>query len=183
MSAAILTDFEKDTSPESVASERPRRPAWVEIDMDRLRRNFQIIARDKPKGVRMLSVVKDDAYGHGAAAVAKTAMDCGAAFLALSSLDEAMKLRERGMQAPMLLLGERQEAELPWCVEHGLTCCVNDCAMVEKLGAAWRRARAKLSPVHLKINTGMNRYGVRWTQALRWRNGFARRNRSNWRAC
>ena len=164
MSTAILTDFEKDTSPDSIASERPRRPAWVEIAMDRLRRNFQIIARDKPRGVRIVSVVKDDAYGHGAAAVAKTAMDCGAAFLALSSLDEAMKLHERGVQAPMLLLGERQQSELPWCVEHALTCCVNDGGMVEKLGRVAAR-EGKTVPVHLKVNTGMNRYGVHWTQA------------------
>jgi alanine racemase len=144
---------------------RPHRPAWIEVDLARLRRNYQIINQDKPKSVRVLSVVKDEAYGHGALQVARTAVKAGASFLALSALEEAMRLRDQGVRARMLLLGERQESELPWCVEHDLTVCVNDRQMVEKLGQAAARA-GKLVPVHMKINTGMNRYGVRWSEAL-----------------
>ena len=56
----------------------PLRPAWVEIDLDRLRRNLQLINRDKPPGVQLLAVVKDEAYGHGALDVARIALEEGA---------------------------------------------------------------------------------------------------------
>jgi len=144
---------------------RPHRPAWVEIDIDRLRRNFQIINRDKPTNVQFLSVVKDDAYGHGAYEILKVALAEGAAFVALSTLEEAITLRDRGIRAPMLLLGQRQESELQWCIAHNLTCCVNDLDTAKKL-ARLAAAADKRIPVHLKINTGMNRYGVGWEAAL-----------------
>ena len=143
----------------------PHRPAWIEIDLARLRRNYQLINQDKPKSLKVLSVVKDEAYGHGALRVAKTVLASGASFLALATLEEAMRLRDHGLRARMLLLGERQETELPWCVEHDLTVCVNDRHTVEKLGQIAAQA-GKVVPVHLKINTGMNRYGVPCSEAL-----------------
>jgi alanine racemase len=135
------------------------------VDLARLRHNYQVINRDKPRSVKILSVVKDNAYGHGALHVAKAALAAGASFLALVTLEEAMQLREQGLRARILLLGPRQEAELPWCVEHDLTVCVTDRHLVEKLGQVAARAGQRV-PVHLKINTGMNRYGVRWSDAL-----------------
>ncbi len=143
----------------------PPRPAWVEIDLGRLRRNFRLIHRDKPPGVGVLSVVKDEAYGHGALAVSKIALAEGAVFLGLGTLEEAVALRDRGIPAPMLLFGERQDAELPWCVARDLTVCVSDRRAVLAL-AQLAAARNRRVPVHVKINTGMNRYGVRWSEAL-----------------
>jgi alanine racemase len=149
----------------SLAGFGPSRPAWIEVDLARLRRNYEVINQDKPKSVNILSVVKDDAYGHGALQVAETALAAGASFLALVTLHEAMQLRDQGLRARMLLLGVRQGEELPWCVAHNLTVCVHDLHTVEKLGQAAARA-GKRTPVHLKINTGMNRFGVRWSEAL-----------------
>ncbi|HTY89093.1 MAG TPA: alanine racemase [Candidatus Acidoferrum sp.] len=143
----------------------PLRPAWTEIDLGRLRRNVQLIRRDLPKTTRLLAVVKDEAYGHGALDVARIALEEGAWGLGLSTLEEALALREGGIAAPLLLLGERQEAELPWCVEHDLTVCVNEPHTVRKLARAAADA-GKRVPVHLKIHTGMSRYGVRWDEAL-----------------
>lgn len=140
------------------------RPAWVEIDLRRLRRNFALINRDKPAGVQILSVVKDSAYGHGALAVAQAALDAGAGFLALSTVEEAIALREKGIRARLLLLGDRQDDELAWCVGRDLTCCVSEPECIRKLAELAEKAGRRL-PVHLKINTGMNRYGVRWTDA------------------
>src|SRR3974390_420265 len=139
------------------------RPAWIEMDLQRLTRNFQLVNQDKPKGLQVLSVVKDDGYGHGALAVACAALDSGASFLALSTLQEAITLRDQGIQARLLLLGDRQENEFPWCIAHDLTCCVSDSQSVLQLGGLASRANKRI-PVHLKINTGMNRYGVRWTE-------------------
>src|SRR5437879_4187818 len=81
----------------------PPRPAWIEIDLKRLRQNFELINRDKSEGLQILSVVKDEAYGHGAFQVARTANRCGVSFLGLSTLSEAVALRERGIHNRMLL--------------------------------------------------------------------------------
>ncbi|MGN6555165.1 MAG: alanine racemase [Verrucomicrobiota bacterium] len=143
----------------------PLRPAWVEIDLGRLRRNLQIIRRELPRQVKLLAVVKDEAYGHGALDVARIAVEEGAAFLGLSTLEEAMTLRQGGISSSLLLLGERQEEELPWCVRHDLTVCVNEPQTVRKL-ARVAAQMGKRVPVHVKINTGMSRYGVRWDEAL-----------------
>src|SRR5579859_2889139 len=142
----------------------PLRPAWTEIDMGRLRRNLQLIRHDLPPKVKLLAVVKDEAYGHGALDVARIALEEGASSLGLSTLEEAMSLRDAGIDAPLLLLGERQEAELPWCVAHDLTVCVNEPHAVRKL-ARIAAAHGKQVPVHVKIHTGMSRYGVRWDEA------------------
>jgi alanine racemase len=155
-----VTEIDKGIEPARVL-----RAAWVEIDLARLRKNFELINADKSGNVQITSVLKDNAYGHGALPVARTALEHGAAFLGLGTLDEALELRRLGIGAPLLLLGERQEAELPWCVEHRLTCCVQDARTVQALAKCAARA-GRAIPVHLKLNTGMNRYGVRWSEAL-----------------
>jgi len=128
----------------------PLRPAWVEIDLGRLRRNLRLIRRDLPRPVHLLAVLKDEAYGHGALDVVRIALEEGAWGLGVSTLEEAMTLRDAGIAAPMLLLGERQEAELPWCVEHNLTVCVNETHTVRKLAevaaAAGKQVRCTSNP-------------------------------------
>jgi alanine racemase len=143
----------------------PPRPAWVEIDLARLRNNLRLIRADLPRGVQLMAVTKDEAYGHGALDVARIAVEEGAWGFGLSTLEEAMALRDEGITAPLLLLGERQEAELEWCVAHNLTVCVNELHAVRKL-AKIAADFGKQVPVHVKIHTGMSRYGVRWDEAL-----------------
>ncbi|MBU6410743.1 MAG: alanine racemase [Verrucomicrobia bacterium] len=143
----------------------PLRPAWTEIDLGRLRRNIQLIRADLPRRVRLMAVVKDEAYGHGALDVARVAMEEGAWGLGLSTLEEAMSLRDAGITAPLLLLGERQQAELEWCVAHDLTVCVNESYNVRALARVAAQFNKRV-PVHVKIHTGMSRYGVRWDEAL-----------------
>ena len=143
----------------------PLRPAWTEIDLGKLRRNLQLIRRDLPREVQLLAVVKDEAYGHGALDVARVAVEEGAWGFGLSTLEEAMALRDAGITAPLLLLGERRETELEWCVAHNLTVCVNEPHNVRALAKIAARF-GKQIPVHVKIHTGMSRYGVRWDEAL-----------------
>ena len=169
LSASITTTWTGDTSapfvfPFQLGGDRPPRPAWIEIDVARWRRNFALILQDLPSGVQLLSVVKDEAYGHGLLPAARVAIDSGVKFLAVSTVEEAIKLRDCGIRQRILLLGDRQEAELPWCVAHDLTCCVSEPGVVAKLAALATRS-GKPVAVHLKINTGMNRYGVRWNEA------------------
>jgi len=143
----------------------PQRPAWTEIDLGKLRNNLRLIRRDLPRHVKLLTVVKDEAYGHGALDVARIALEEGAWGFGLSTLEEAMALRDAGIKAPLLLLGERQEAELEWCAAHDLTVCVNEPHAIRKL-AKIAADFGKQVPVHVKIHTGMSRYGVRWDEAL-----------------
>ena len=143
----------------------PQRPAWTEIDLGRLRRNLRLIRQDLPAPVKLLAVVKDEAYGHGALDVARIALEEGAWGCCLSTLEEATHLRDAGLTAPLILLGERQEAELEWCVAHNLTVCVNEPHNIRALARLAADFEQRV-PVHLKINTGMSRYGVRWDEAL-----------------
>ena len=143
----------------------PLRPAWTEIDLGRLRRNVRLIRQDLLAHVRLLAVVKDEAYGHGALEVARVAVEEGAWGFGLSTLEEAMNLRDGGITAPLLLLGERRETELEWCVAHDLTVCVNEPHTVRAL-AKIAADRGRRAPVHVKVHTGMSRYGVRWDEAL-----------------
>jgi alanine racemase len=141
------------------------RQAWVEIDLARLRTNMRLIRCELPSAIRWMAVVKDRAYGHGAVEVGRIALEEGAWGCGLSSLDEALALRSAGMTCPLLLFGQRHESELPWCLAYNLTVCVNDSETAAQLArlAAGRNQRAA---VHLKINTGMSRYGTRWDEAL-----------------
>ncbi|MFT3847317.1 MAG: alanine racemase [Propionivibrio sp.] len=110
-------------------------------------------------------VVKDEAYGDGLLPAARLAGEAGVRFLAVSTVEEGVKLRAGGVRQRILVLGDRQEAELPWCVAHDLTCCVAEPGMIAKLARLAQQAGKRFA-VHLKINTGMNRYGVRWNEVL-----------------
>lgn len=165
-SMPVLERYDAATEPVQPAPPRlPLRSAWIEINTRRLRRNFEIVNAFKPRQVQVLSVVKDEGYGHGALTVGRAALEAGAAYLGVATLDEALALRASGLDAPILLLGPQQETEMPWCVRHALTCAVQDAAQVKALARVAARAHQR-APVHLKLNTGMNRYGVRWTDAL-----------------
>jgi len=142
----------------------PSRAAWVEIDLARLRHNYEVIRRDAPSGMQLLAVVKDEGYGHGGVAVARTALEAGATFLAVGTLEEAAQLRDSGIPSRLLILGDRQEEELSWCAAQEVTCCVSERSTVAALARVGEKLGRRI-PVHLKINTGLNRYGVRWDQA------------------
>jgi alanine racemase len=143
----------------------PLRNAWVEINLAQLRRNFRLIGADKPAALKLMSVVKDDGYGHGILQVANMAIGHGVSSVAVSTLHEAMILRDAGFTAPILMLGERHGTELPWCVQHHLAVCINDITTAEALARTAARVNKRV-PVHVKIDTGMARYGVRWDAAM-----------------
>lgn len=141
------------------------RPAWVEIDLARLRKNFSIFLEDKPETLGFISVVKDEAYGHGMVAVAREALAFGATGLAVATVDEAVILRDSGIEASVLVFGERTGMEMQVCAARDLTCFVNSIAAAEALNRFAVEA-GKCIPAHVEIDTGLSRYGVRWTEAL-----------------
>jgi len=141
------------------------RPAWIEIDLYQLRRNLEIIRNDMPPRLHWYSVVKDDAYGHGAAAVARETLRAGASCLAVATVEEGLKLRDASIQAPILVFGERTEEELEYCTAHQLICFVNDEAQAQRLDRLAHRHEQKIS-VHVEVDTGLSRHGVRWNKAV-----------------
>lgn len=138
--------------------------AWVEIALDRLEKNFALMNADKPASLRIAAVLKDNAYGHGAVQAARVAVQAGAAFIAVVTVDEGLALRKAGIKAPILLLGQRLPGELEECLANDLTCCLHD-EEVTALLARKAEKQGVRARVHLEIDTGMSRYGARWTQA------------------
>lgn len=142
----------------------PAPQAWVQIDLRRFRTNLEILWRDKPRDLNVLAVIKDDAYGHGAVPIGKIWEQQGAAFLGVATLREGLELRRGGIQMPILLLGARTQEEYAACLEANLTSCLCQLGDVATLGQ-WLRSEGRTMPVHLKFDTGMSRYGIRWTEA------------------
>ncbi|HRI16515.1 MAG TPA: alanine racemase [Verrucomicrobiota bacterium] len=137
------------------------RSAWVEVDLSALAQNCRLIRADLPARTQLLYVVKDDAYGLGAVPAARVALANGANQLAVFTLGEAAELRDAGISAPILLLGERLPEELPSALELNLEPCVGRIEIAEQLSKLGLK-RGQQVPIHVKVNTGMNRYGFPW---------------------
>lgn len=139
------------------SADRTPRRVWVEIDLDAVVDNFKAVAGFvHPAGV--MAVVKADAYGHGAVAVARTVQDAGAAALGTSTVAEGIELRAAGVGLPIVVLGPaagEEEAALA----AGLAFTVVDEVSLRAAAAAARRRGGRV-PVHLKVDTGMTRLGV-----------------------
>lgn len=143
------------------------RSAWVEVDLTALAQNFRLLRAELPAPTRLLYVVKDDAYGLGAVGASQVALANGADQLAVFTLGEAAVLRDAGIRAPILLLGERLPEELPWVLELGLEACVGRIEIARQL-AELGGQRGRSVPIHIKINTGMNRFGLPWRRVAEW---------------
>ncbi len=134
----------------------------MEIDLARFRRNWRAIHAYKPPDVQVAFVVKDDAYGHGAGRLVKLAVESGVNMFAVATVREGLELRAQ-VDEPVLVLGERSDDEYEICFECGLTPCVSSYTGLAELQ---RRARKFARPlkIHLKIDSGMSRYGFRWSE-------------------
>ncbi len=140
------------------------RPTWAEIDLDALIHNFNVARGFLWEGVGVLSVVKADAYGHGAVEVGRTLEEAGTDMLGVATVEEAVELRDYGIEIPILLLGGMRPEEAPVAAEYSLTPCLFSLDAARALDAQAAKAGRKL-PYHLKIDTGMARLGVRPDEA------------------
>lgn len=138
-------------------------PAWVEIDLRQFRRNWDAINRYRPANISIAHVVKDDAYGHGALPLAQIALEYGVEMFVVAAVEEALKLRAGGIDKPILVLGERTPNEYLVCAKHRLAASVGSIAGIAELRKAIKLI-GRTVPIHLKIDTGMSRYGFRWTE-------------------
>ena len=138
----------------------PSRAAWVEIDLGAIAHNYKEIRKHMQPGAKLCAVVKADAYGHGAIAVARKAIAAGAEYLAVATISEAMKLREAGFTTPLLILGLTKPDSSFDIVDAELTQTVCRIDLVQALSAE-AVAQGKRVKVHLAVDTGLGRIGVR----------------------
>ncbi|MGH7666294.1 MAG: alanine racemase [Candidatus Dormibacteria bacterium] len=134
------------------------RPTWIEVDHDALGRNVAGVVEEL-RGVQLMAVVKAAAYGHGAVAVARTALRHGASWVATATVGEGLELRRDGIAAPILVLGYTPSDSVPAAVAGRLAVTVFDTEVLAALEAAGD-AQGRRASAHLKVDTGMSRLGV-----------------------
>jgi alanine racemase len=132
--------------------------AWAEISLEAVAANVATLAAHSAPAA-VCAVVKADGYGHGAAPVARAAMEGGAAWLAVAQTGELAELRHAGVDAPLLLLADPAPSEVSAAVASGAALTAHRQDTIELLAAASSVERP--TDVHLKVDTGMHRIGCR----------------------
>lgn len=135
------------------------RRTWTEVSLDALEYNYRQLRGLVPRGTRFLGVVKADAYGHGAVQVSRSLAELGAEFLAVSNLEEAMQLRDAGIDLPVLILGWTPASFAVLEAEQGIRQAVNSLEYAQALSAALAGTGKRLK-IHIKLDTGMSRLGI-----------------------
>ena len=150
--------------------QRPNR-VWAEIDLDNVRHNYRELERlvrrpGKPPGV--MCVVKANAYGHGAATLAKTFAGAGCAFLAVSTLDEALELR-RVTDTPLIVLNhivsDYKSESIPRAIANDVSMTVYSEELARAL-SYFARKIGLAAKIHIKLDTGMTRAGLNYGESL-----------------
>src|SRR5438034_4044502 len=136
------------------------RPTWAEIDLDALAANFRLIRRHVGPGVKVMAAVKANAYGHGAVECARRLEAEGVDWFGVALPEEGVELRSAGVTKPILCLGGFWEGQEALCLQERLTPVVYRPDMIESLDRA-ARDHGVVAGVHLKVDTGMGRLGVR----------------------
>ena len=109
------------------------RDVYAEIDLDAIRHNLKEIRRRINPASKLCAVVKANAYGHGAVEVSKVAVECGAEFLAVATVDEGLELRRAGFNLPILILGLIPQNAVEAVVDNDLTQAIVDFDFAEKI--------------------------------------------------
>jgi alanine racemase len=136
------------------------RPTWAEIDLDALAHNFSVIRERVGRDVKVLAAVKANAYGHGAVECARRLQNEGADWFGVALPEEGSELRNASITKPILCLGGIWQGQESICLQHNLTPVVFRLDVVEALNRAAADKQQTID-VHVKIDTGMGRLGVR----------------------
>ncbi len=143
------------------------RPTFCTIDLAALRWNFRQVRKKVGPGVKIFSVVKADAYGHGARRIAGALAKAGSDGFGVATLEEGIELREAGIRAPILILAGVYPDQLAEILRYRLTPVLYDSATLERLERKLRRRGASLG-FHLKVDTGMGRIGLLASEIDSW---------------
>ncbi|MCD6319780.1 MAG: alanine racemase [Candidatus Desulfofervidaceae bacterium] len=139
-------------------------PGWIEIDLQAITHNLKEIKRIIGKEIKTMPVVKADAYGHGLVPVSQTLVQAGADFLAVSYVEEGIKLRSAGLNVPIVVLLGVLKSEIEAIFSYKLTPVVYRLEVAQALSKAAQRYK-EILPVFVKIDTGMGRLGVFYKEA------------------
>jgi alanine racemase len=139
------------------------RPTWAEISLNSLKSNFFQVKKIVGKDVGIMSIVKADAYGHGAVAVSKALIESGSDMLGVATVEEALELRESGIRASIILLGGIRLDEAEEVIKNGLTPSLFSLASAQAIDKCAQKIGNKVK-YHLKVDTGMNRLGVGFSE-------------------
>lgn len=134
------------------------RRVWANVHLDALEHNVRLLQAHLSDGCRMMGIVKADAYGHGAIAVARRMAACGVDCFAVSNLDEAVELRRADITQPIFILSYTPPCEAARLAEYRVTQAVVSKQYGEALAAAAKQAGVEIT-VHIKVDTGMARVG------------------------
>src|SRR3990172_4088168 len=134
------------------------RPTFCTIDLAALRWNLRQVRAKVGAQVKILSMVKANAYGHGAPAVARALAEEGSDAFGVATLEEGVELRQAGICTPILVVAGIYLEQLDQFFENNLTPAVHELDGMQRLDAAVRN-RGKTLDVHVKIDTGMGRIG------------------------
>ena len=141
------------------------RDAWVEINISNLENNIREIKKNVPQGIKLLGVVKADAYGHGAVMLAPTMLAEGIDMLGVASIDEGADLRQANINCEVLVLGAVPVWAVESAVKNDLSISIFSEGHIKACEQAYKRTGIK-PKVHIKLDTGMNRIGVRADEAV-----------------
>jgi len=142
-----------------------RRDAWVEINLDAIEKNILELKKFAHKDAKILAVVKADAYGHGSVMITPTLLASGVDMLGVASVDEAMQLRESGINVPMLVLGAAPVWAYDWAAYNDISLSLFLPQHIEACKITYEKTGIK-PKVHIKLDTGMNRIGVSHENAV-----------------
>jgi alanine racemase len=145
------------------------RPVWAEINLDSYHRNVKAIKKGLNASTSLCAIVKADAYGHGMVPIAHEALRAGASCLGVALTDEGVQLRRAGFTEPILIMALTPPELAYAAADYRLEVSVADVCAIEALSMAAKALKTTVK-VHLKIDTGMGRIGVRPDDAP----GFAR---------
>ena len=137
-----------------------QRATRAEINLKAFKHNLQNLKKILGPITGIMAIIKADAYGHGAIPCAKAALECGVQYLGAGVIQEGIELRKNGITDPILILGSIFLEEAKDLVHHDLATIVCTTSLAEELSKQGKK-QGKIVKVHIKVNTGMNRLGVR----------------------
>lgn len=135
----------------------PKR-VYAKVNLDNIQKNIKSVIHKVGDDISVMGIVKANAYGHGAVEVSKAMLSAGVKMLGVAAIDEAIELRQSGITAPILILGQIFKQDYEKAVENDITCTVIDCETAKGLSDTAISMCKKLT-VHIKVDTGMGRIG------------------------
>jgi alanine racemase len=142
------------------------RPTQAIVNLSYLEHNIKALRGELQPGTKFMAVVKANAYGHGAVEISKVSLDCGADYLGVALIEEGQLLRERGINAPILVFGGMFDGYAPVLIQHNLVATVSSIRSLKSIQDE-AKSVGKIHPIHIKVDTGMNRIGIKNETQLR----------------